>query len=390
MRIGLFTHVYPPLVNGVAVSVKTLEDHLTKMGHDVFVITNNYDGLHNDFTNKKQLQLLSIPIFYQNLRVPVIMNSELFKNLKDLKLDVLHNHSDFGIGIISKIYSQLSSIPHIQTYHCNYFEYAKENFGNVIANICKYPIKLHANYILNCADRIISPSQENFRLLREDYNIKREIDLIPNGIELEKFKKINEQDLNNLRNKLGLKPTDFVLLSLSRLSKEKRIDDIIKLIPQLKECKNLKLVIVGGGPETEKLKALARSIGLDNVIFTGEVQNELVPLYYNLASVFVTNSIAETQGLTVIESLASGIPVVCVNSPIYSNIIEKDKNGFLFSDDMELVKLIKSLYANQDLLLNMKEFTLLSASKYSITNTAREIVNLYSEEIISKKIDRRK
>jgi Glycosyltransferase len=385
MRIGLFTHVYPPMINGIAISVKTLEEQLIKMGHEVFVITNNFYGFHNDFSNKNQLQTISIPIFYQNLRVPIIINPELFRTLKDLNLDVLHNHSDFGIGIISKIYSQMSSLPHIQTYHCNYFEYAKENFGNVVANMCKNPIKLHAKYIVNYTDRIISPSQENFRLLREDYNIKREIDLIPNGIELEKFKKINEQDLNSLRNKLGIKSNDFVLLSLSRLSKEKRIDEIIKLMPFLKECENLKLVIIGSGPEEEKLKTLASSIQLNNIIFTGEVQNELVPLYYNLASIFITNSIAETQGLTVIESLASGIPVVCINNPLYSNVIEKDKNGFLFNSDIELVKLIKSLYDNQNYLTKMKDFALHSASKYSIASAATKIVDLYGEEIINKR-----
>ena len=66
MRIGLFTHVYPPMVNGVAISTKTLEEELRRQGHDVFVITNNYDGFENNFTNQNNLKAISIPIYYQN------------------------------------------------------------------------------------------------------------------------------------------------------------------------------------------------------------------------------------------------------------------------------------------------------------------------------------
>ena len=129
MRIGLFTHVYPPMVNGISVSTKSLEEELRKQGHDVFVITNNYDGFNNDFVNLEKIKVISIPIYYQNLRTPILYNPDLFRQIDKLNLDVIHSHSDFGIGLLSRLYALKNNKPHIQTYHCNYVEYANSNFG---------------------------------------------------------------------------------------------------------------------------------------------------------------------------------------------------------------------------------------------------------------------
>ena len=385
MRIGLFTHVYPPIVNGVAVSTQTLERELANLGHEVFVITNNYNSLANDFSNKKNLKVISLQLYYQNLRTPILYNPDLFKNLNDLHLDVIHSHSDFGIGLLSRIYSYSQKVPHIQTYHCNYIEYAINNFGNLAGLLAKGPVKLYTHYLSATTNRLISPSKENFRLLTNDFNIKRHIDLIPNGIDLSRFRDSNYQRVQEIKKQYGIQDKDFVLLVLSRLSKEKRISDIIKIIPYLNDCTNLKLMIVGGGPDEFNLKKLVSDLKLNNVIFTGEVEHNETPHYYKIADAFITNSIAETQGLTVIEALASSVPVICVDSPLYEDVVINDKNGLKYKSIDDLVKLIKNLYKNQSYLERIREHTELSVLKYSVTESAKKITDIYEDEIKKEK-----
>lgn len=380
MRIGLFTHVYPPMINGVAVSVKNLEQELKNQGHEVFIITNNYDKFSNDFSDNHNIKVTSIPIYYQNLRTPVLYNPEIYKKLKELNLDIVHSHSDFGIGLISRIYSKIDNKPHIQTYHCNYLEYANQNFGQLIGNCCKFPVKMYTKGIAYTTDRLISPSNETFKILKDNFKINRNIDIIPNGLNLDKFKDINYQNVQKLREKYNINSNDFVLLSISRLSKEKRIDEIIKIIPYLKECENLKLLIVGGGPEEINLKELVEKLNISNIIFTGEIQNSEIEAYYRLASIFVSNSIAETQGLTIIEALASSLPVVCINSEYNNDVVIDNKNGLKFSNKDELIEIIKNLYNNRTYLDKLRDYTELSILKYSIKQTTKDIVDIYEEE----------
>lgn len=148
----------------------------------------------------------------------------------------------------------------------------------------------------------------------------------------------------------------------------------------------MKLLIVGGGPDEKNLKKLVNDLKLDNVIFTGEIANEDIAYYYRLGTAFITNSIAETQGLTVIEALASSIPVICVNSPLYDKVVENGKNGIKYSNMSELVKVLSQLYNNREYIERMRKYTELSVFKYSIEHSTKKIVNIYDDEISKKNL----
>lgn len=383
MRIGLFTPVYPPMINGIAISVKTLQKQLEKMGNDVYIITNN-SKLENNFSNESFLQAKSFPIFYQGLRVPFICNNTLYEEIDKLKIDVIHNHSDLGFGGISRIYAKATNKPHIHTNHCNYYEYAISNFGKGATHILKYPIKLYTKSLCYTTDRIIAPSLENYRFLKENIGIKRNIDIIPNGIDLNKFKNVDEVKLSLFKKKYEIDDSDLTIICLSRLSKEKRIDEIIETMKYFKNS-HVKLIIVGSGPDANRLRNIVLKENISNIIFTGEIKHSEVPLYYNLADIYITNSIAETQGLTVIEALASGLPVLCPNSPLYTNIVNDMENGMLFNNQEELIKIINFLLLDKDFVSFMKENTYKSIADFSIEETTKKIVNIYQEEIAKKK-----
>ena len=120
MKIALFSHVTYPFTNGVAVSVEQLARTLRNKGHEVTIITNNYKKFSNDFSNSENIKVISMPIFYQNLRTPILINPLLFKELSKNDYDIIHSHSDFGLAILARLYSKKHHIPLIHTYLLNF------------------------------------------------------------------------------------------------------------------------------------------------------------------------------------------------------------------------------------------------------------------------------
>lgn len=377
MKIALFTHVYIPFTNGIATSVSELASNLKLKGHDVIIVTNNYDNYKNICKND-HYKIISLPIFYQNLKTPLLINPSLYKYLLNNNIDLIHTHSDFGLAFLGRKYAKFLDIPIIQTYHCNYLEYAKEHFGKKSEIILKKPIKYYTKVLCKTANRIIVPSENTKELINDKFNIKSKIDVIPNGINLDKFNK--KIDIKSLKDEYNISKDDFVILSISRLSKEKKIENIIKVFSYFKNYNNIKLLIVGGGPEAKKLINLSKKLNLNNIIFTGEVAYSNIQKYYQLGDVFINDSQFETQGLSTIEALASSIPCICPNIPFYNKLIDDLENGMLYNNYNELISIIKLLYNNKKILLSMKENARTSSLKFSIDEAVFKLEKLYEEE----------
>ena len=151
-------------------------------------------------------------------------------------------------------------------------------------------------------------------------------------------------------------------------------------MPLLRDIPNIKLLIVGGGPEENNLKKLVKTYGLQNVIFTGEVPFSQVQDYYKLGDVFVTCSEDETQGLTVIESLASSLPVICPNTPLYEEIVNNFGNGLLYNNKTELSHFIRMCYYNHKFLNIMAKQAKGSVTRFSLDQSVQKIEDIYKEE----------
>lgn len=382
MKIGLFTHVCQPLANGVSISVEQLAKALRDRNHEVTIITNNYDSFSNDFSDKDKLKAKSIPIFYQNLRTPILLNKKLYAQLQGCDFDIVHSHSDFGHAMIARAYSRKNDKPLIHTYHCNYLEYAKENFGALSKPFFYIPVSLYSNMLCNTADRIIAPSIGTKELLEDSFGVRKEIDYIPNGIDISKFKR--HRPNKELQAKLGVRDNDFVILSVSRLSKEKRLGDIIDILPELEDCDRIKLLIVGSGPDENRLKRKVLNKGLENVIFAGEIPYDQIQEYYNLGDIFISNSKAETQGLTIVEALASSLPTICIDTPTNEEIIHDSINGFLRENKNGIKEAIKFIYTKPRLVSAMRVLAEDSAYRFSLDKSVDKIVDIYEEEIDKK------
>lgn len=387
MRIGLFTDTYPPFINGVSTSVLMLKQGLEKLGHEVYVVTVNDES----FSYKEEdgiLKIPSFPIGLMNFRQSGIYPLKALKIIKKWKLDIIHSHTEFSIGTFARLISKQLNIPLVHTYHTMYEEYiyyiTKGYFNSASKKLVEYLTLFLCDKTI---DELIVPTEKTKELFKDKYKVKRDVYVIPSGIDTTRFYKenIDKNEIINLKKDLGLKKTDFIVLYVGRIAKEKSIDFLINNFNSvLKRIPKAKMIIVGDGPDIKDLIDLTRKKGLENkIIFTGKAPWTDVPKYYSLCDVFVTASKTETQGLTVMEAMGASKPVVAIRDESFELMITDKKDGLFFDDEKSYVDMIYEVYKNKKLRDEISFNARLTADKYSPYNYAKNVLKVY-EKVISK------
>jgi len=397
MRVGIFTESYPPLVNGVSTSILMLEHALTKLGHEVFIITvsdNKKDYVLENNGHILRLPSVNLANCY-DYKMTSVYPIKAVNMIKKMNLDVIHSNVEFTVGIFARVVSEQLSIPLVHTYHTNWEDYTHYITKNkkILDDICKKLLK-YLVFEDKTVTELIVPSNKIYNLFKDKYKFTKNIHIIQTGIETSKFYKenFNQKDINSLKKKLGIKKKDFVVMTVSRLAKEKSVDRIINNHKELvKKYSNMKLLIVGDGPDIDKLKDEAKSLGVsDSVIFTGKVPLSDIPIYYQLGNVFVTASKSETQGLTVVEAISSSLPVVAVKDDSFVNSVIEDFNGFVFTDDEKYINSISKLYEDKDLYNRLSNQSRLLSADFSSEYFALKVLKVYETAIENYKKDNKK
>ncbi len=387
MRIGLFTDTYPPFINGVSTSVLMLKQGLEKLGHEVYVVTVNDES----FSYKEEdgiLKIPSFPIGLMNFRQTGIYPIKAFNIIKKWKLDIIHSHTEFSIGTFARLISKQLNIPLVHTYHTMYEEYiyyiTKGYFNSASKKLVEYLTLFLCDKTI---DELIVPTEKTKELFKDKYKVKRDVYVIPSGIDTTRFYKenIDKNEIINLKKDLGLKKTDFIVLYVGRIAKEKSIDFLINNFNSvLKRIPKAKMIIVGDGPDIKDLIDLTRKKGLENkIIFTGKAPWTDVPKYYSLCDLFVTASKTETQGLTVMEAMGASKPVVAIRDESFELMITDKKDGLFFDDEKSYVDMIYEVYKNKKLRDEISFNARLTADKYSPYNYAKNVLKVY-DKVISK------
>ena len=386
MRIGLFTDTYPPHINGVATSVSMLETALRKKGHTVYIITVNPDNLSYNFDNDKIIRIPGIPTGIYDYRLSGIYPIKAANKIRQLNLDIIHSHTEFGIGLFARIMAKQLDIPLVHTYHTMYEDYVhyitKGYFDKSSKKLVEHLIKFYCD---KTTTELIVPTKKTYDLFKEKYKFDRNVHIIPTGIEIERFykEKVNIDKVSVLKQKLNISDNDFIILFVGRIATEKSIDFLIKNhVNLVKKNKNCKLIIVGSGPDLEDLENLSKKLKMeDNIIFTGKVPWNEVSLYYNLASAFTTASHTETQGLTVIEAMAASLPVVALDDEAFNTTVINDLNGYLFKDKKEYCKYMEKLMNDKDLCEKMGNQARINSNPYSSKYYAEKVLDVYYEAL---------
>lgn len=333
MRIGFFTDTYFPQVSGVATSIRTLKEQLEKQDHEVYIFTTTDPDA--DELEKDIVRMPSVPfISFKDRRIVVRGLWFAYQIAKELELEIIHTHTEFGAGFLGKMVANRLRIPVIHTYHTMY-----EDYLHYIANgkvVRPAHVKSFIKMFVNHSTGVICPSKRVVDTL-ERYEVEIPMRIIPTGIEVERYIRpdITEVDTEALRGKLGIQKSELMLLSLSRLSYEKNIQAIIRQFPEvLMSYPNARLVIVGKGPYREELETLVQELGIEEYVrFTGEVAHEEVAYYYHAADYFVSASTSETQGLTYAEALASGTQCVVEGNDYLEQLLNDKSLGITFESD---------------------------------------------------------
>ncbi|WP_270526863.1 glycosyltransferase [Longibaculum muris] len=386
MNIALFSDTYLPDINGVATSTHILKKELKKHGHHVLIVTTflPHDSQYVD----EDLDVLRLPgIDLKKLygyRASNIYSFKGMKELKDFQPDIIHIQTEFGIGIFGKIAGEILNVPVCYTYHTMWADYshyiAPGNIKAVDHAAKKIIEKISKIYGDSCSELIV-PSQKTADALRE-YGISNSINVIPTGLELEHFSLAhkNEELMQQIVKQYHLE-NKFVVTFLGRIAPEKSVDFLIDAMSEIiKVNQQIVLMIVGGGPQVDELKDYVHSKGLDDYIcFTGPQVSEKVPSFYHVSHLFVSASITETQGLTFIEAMASGIPVLARYDKNLEGVVIDGRNGYFFETQQQLVEKILTL-ADSDL-SELIEHALEDAKNYSSEIFYERIMKAYHKAL---------
>jgi len=379
MKIGIFTDTYYPHVNGVVTSIGSLASQLRSHGHKVFIFTTSNSNCKEPIPNVFRLPGMPF-VFFPAYKIALFYSPKLIFKIKKFELDLIHTQTEFSIGIFGKLVSEFLKIPMVHTYHTMYEDYVHYiAHGNLVTP--KFA-KAFSRIFCNRADQVIAPTEKTKESLLS-YGVKRSISVIPTGIDLDKFKNINSQELINLKIKLKISQQDYIILFLGRVAQEKSIDILINQMPNIiSRIPNAKLLIVGDGLYLNSLKKLASSLNITQyIIFTGEIPWENINLYYHLADVFITASTSETQGLTYIEAMASGIPVIVKQDASIKNLITNKFNGYVFKFQDQIPEIILNLKNNSQARNLIIQNAYQTAKNFSSQNFCFQIEKIYLDLI---------
>ncbi len=380
MKIGFFTDTYFPQVSGVSTSIRTLKEELEALGHEVYIFTTTDPNVRE--LENRIIRMPSVPfISFKERRIIIRGMLYAYYVAKDLELDIIHTHTEFGLGFLGKQVSKALKIPCIHTFHTMY-----EDYLHYIANgklIRPVHVKQFSKLYMAHMNAIVCPSQRVVDKL-EEYEIEAPKFIIPTGIDVSKF--IPEESVTSewVREKYGIQEDETFLLSVSRISYEKNIQAILNGMPEVvKDCPNVKLLIVGNGPYKKDLEELAEVLDLGKyVIFTGEIPNEEISPIYQAADVFVSASSSETQGLTYTEAMAAKTKVVAKGNDYLNPLFNDLSLGVTFESDEDfsscLVNYLKEDHPHNEELLNKKLFEISSeAFGLSVEKLYSDVIGTY-------------
>jgi len=192
-------------------------------------------------------------------------------------------------------------------------------------------------------------------------------EIIPNGVDLEIFKPIER--INNKNEK--------IILTVSRLVKKNGVDDLIKSVKELQ----VKLLILGNGPDEQELKKLAKNLGIENkVIFLGYIKYDDLPKYYSIADVFVRASLSEGMGNVFLEAMATGLPIIGTRIGGIPDFLEDGKTGLFceIKNPQSIAEKIKQILDNDGLRKTLaKNGRDLVWKKYGWNGIAQKMEKIY-------------
>jgi phosphatidylinositol alpha 1,6-mannosyltransferase len=338
MRIMIVTDQYPPMVGGVPTVTQGLAVDFANRGEQVWVVAPSY-GQRDVHRLEQKVHVYRFSSFewptYEELRIPFLPILPFRRLLKKVDPDIIHIHSPVVLGNIAQIVAGSLRKPVIVTNHYLPINISRSLssdplFGKTFKTV-SYSYLVH---FCNRCEYVTAPTVTALNLLYE-HGLRAPAQVISNGVDLKKFSP-GDRD-KRLWQHFKLPQGRPLILSVNRLSQEKRIDVLIDAVAKMTQ--DAHIAIASTGPAEADLRAKVEELNLkDKVSFLGFIHDkDLAPLY-RLADVFTIPSEAELQSLATMEAMACGLPVVAADAYALPELVHHEINGFLFqrgnSDEM--------------------------------------------------------
>ncbi len=379
MNIALFLDCFTPMKNGVITSALQLKEGLEKKGHHVCIVSVLVKGYEN-----KDPDVLLIPQIEldfgskQGFGAALVNNKKVINFLKEHKVELIHSHTEFMIGLAAKHAAKKLGIPRISTTHTMWEMYS--NYSPILG--MKSIWRTYFRFYMKGTSVIVAPS---IKAKKYDNLVVPQIpvQIVPNGIDMAKFKQkpMTKEELHDLRARYHLSPEDKILIFVGRIGPEKRVVELYHAMePVMKKHKHVKMVFVGDGPAHEELQKRANELGLsEQTVFTGFVDWKEVYRLYSIANLFVTASLSEVHPMTLIEAAICGVPSVARRDDSYLDLIEEGKNGYMADTDEAMTEIVEKLITDDKKLKLFSEEALRISQKFSAENHVNRMEKLYKK-----------
>jgi len=361
---------------------------LVKKGFEVHVVTQHnpnipYEEIMNGIhvhrfkwlEPKEFKALVHFKGIMDNFRLITYLISLFFNLLwitKEYDIDIIHAHSVIPTGLIGVIIAKIMRKPVFITSHGMDIN----NFEN------NYFFKKLITFSLNNCNKAIAVSEDLAKKMGSLGIDQKNIMVLRNAVDTDRFKPIKNKDL---RKYYKIKDNNILILFVGYLDAFKGIFELIDAFYEVNKNKdNIKLMVIGEGPKENELKKKVSKLDLEkSVIFTGNINPNDMPPYYQNADIFVLPSYTEGLPLVLIEAMACGLPVVVSNVGGIPEIIEDCKNGFLIppKNVKELSEKLGIIIKDNDLKrdFSKRSVEIIYESSLNIENKINELIRIYED-----------
>lgn len=381
MKIGIFTDVYRPKLDGVAVFMENAVNQLIERQVEYELYAPYTPGEYKDQPNVFRFR--SIPFFAQpEVRLSIPIDRKNLQRALTSDYDVVYSQGPGPLGMLAFNISKVRRIPHFHTFHTFYPDYTHYIFGGRVVNpkMVTQLSRLWANRM----DYLTVPT-EKIQIWLKEIGVHQPIRVIPNGVDIQRFQPQTEKTTGSILVDRGwVSPQERVCLFVGRVGQEKSIDQLIRFFAKIPDVqtRRMKLVIVGDGPEKANMMQLARELGVDDlVVFTGYISPEQMPEVYQAAWLFTFLSTSETQGIVVVEAIASGLPAILAKDDAYQSMLVKGQNGFMVSTEAEFVQAIMQLADNEEQYQEFSSQSIKIAQQFDISAVIERLLQYFQEGV---------
>ena len=393
MNIGLFSDSYLPTKSGVVTVVIQLREQLTKMGHTVVLVcpeTTEEFKTDDPLTYRAKSKPLGLKT---DQFVSLPSRKRLIAFIKEKNLDIIHCHTEYGIGRTAAYIAKKLHIPAVCTIHTMWVEFYKYYLKTaplITPSFVDHVMERFYNHF----DTLIAVSSKGKNYYKNRKLIPNvPIVVIPNAIDTDKFKSScsTDEEKRALREKHGIKEDDVLFLFLGRIAEEKRVFELAEQCKKLVELNpKAKVIFVGDGPAYQDLlKATEKQRQERTIMFTGFIEWTETHKYYEIADAFITASLSEMHSMTILEAELCALPIVSRNDESFWDCVFPGKNGYLADTDEKFLENMLEIAESKEKRKTFGKASLEITKNFTIESYVKKTILLY-EEIIKaypEKID---